>query len=80
MKLWALFVLLNSAAFLAAQVPGRTPVPVHALSDFLLDEPGQLAIRSDIMAQKPFTVTGPRGALLGQQDGSFEAWIFPWKS
>ncbi len=31
------------------------------------------------MAAKPFTVTGPRGALLGQQDGSFEAWIFPWK-
>ena len=31
------------------------------------------------MAQKPFSVTGPRGALLGQQDGSFEAWIFPWK-
>ena len=31
------------------------------------------------MAAKPFTVTGPRGALLGQQDGSFEAWVFPWK-
>jgi glycogen debranching enzyme len=85
MKWWALFVLLNSAAFLAAQVPDRTPAPtLRALSSFLLDEPkldkaGQLAIRSDIMAQKPFSVTGPRGALLGQQDGSFEAWIFPWK-
>ncbi len=52
---------------------------LHALSGFAPDPPGQLAIRSDIMAQKPFTVTGPRGALLGQQDGSFEAWIFPWK-
>lgn len=41
--------------------------------------PAQLAIRSDAMPEKPFTVTGPRGALLGQQDGSFEAWIFPWK-
>src|SRR6202041_4079730 len=41
--------------------------------------PAQLAIRSDAMAEKSFTVTGPRGALLGQQDGSFEAWIFPWK-
>jgi glycogen debranching enzyme len=41
--------------------------------------PAQLVIRSDAMAEKPFTVTGPRGALLGQQDGSFEAWIFPWK-
>ena len=36
-------------------------------------------ISSDVMAQKPFSVTGPRGALLGQQDGSFEAWIFPRK-
>src|ERR1700734_2349354 len=41
--------------------------------------PAQLAIRSDAMSEKPFTVTGPRGALLGRQDGSFEAWIFPWK-
>jgi glycogen debranching enzyme len=79
MKFWALFVLLNTAAFLAAQTPDRTDTTWHALSRFVLDQPGQLAIRSDIMAQKPFTVTGPRGALLGQQDGSFEAWIFPWK-
>jgi len=27
----------------------------------------------------PFTVVGPRGAILGAQDGSFEAWVFPWK-
>ncbi len=80
MKWWALLVLLNSAAFLAAQTPGvHTPIRLHALSGLVTDEPGQLAIRSDIMAEKPFTVTGPRGALLGQQDGAFEAWIFPWK-
>ncbi len=24
-------------------------------------------------------MVGPRGALLGRQDGTFEAWIFPWK-
>ena len=24
-------------------------------------------------------MSGPRGAVLGQQDGVFEAWIFPWK-
>jgi glycogen debranching enzyme len=28
---------------------------------------------------RPFTVIGPRGGVLGRQDGSFEAWIFPWK-
>ncbi|HUY84555.1 MAG TPA: hypothetical protein VMU86_08260, partial [Steroidobacteraceae bacterium] len=27
----------------------------------------------------PVSVVGPRGALLGFQDGSYEAWIFPWK-
>ena len=80
MKLWALFVLLNSAAFLAAQVPDYTPAPaLRTLSGFLLDQPGQPMISSNIMAQKPFSVIGPRGALLGQQDGSYEAWIFPWK-
>ena len=31
------------------------------------------------MATKPFSVIGPRGTILGQQDGSFEAWVFPWK-
>jgi len=24
-------------------------------------------------------VVGPRGAVLGQQDGSYEVWLFPWK-
>jgi hypothetical protein len=38
-----------------------------------------LKIVSDAVPSKPFTVIGPRGAILGQQDGSFEAWIFPWK-
>ncbi len=80
MKLWALFLLLNSAAFLAAQVPGHTPAPaLRTLSGFVPDQPGQPMISSNIMAQKPFSVIGPRGALLGQQDGGFEAWIFPWK-
>ena len=80
MKLWALFVLLNSAAFLAAQVPDRTPASaLRALIGLCAGPTGPTHVSSDIMAQKPFSVTGPRGALLGQQDGSFEAWIFPWK-
>ena len=31
------------------------------------------------VALKPFTVAGERGVLLGQQDGTFEAWILPVK-
>jgi glycogen debranching enzyme len=79
MKFWALLILLNSAALLFAQAPASASSPLHALSAFATDEPGQLAIRSNIMAVKPFSVVGPRGVLLGQQDGTFEAWVFPWK-
>lgn len=27
----------------------------------------------------PFSVVGPRGAILGRQNGSYEVWLFPWK-
>ena len=30
-------------------------------------------------SQKPFTVAGERGVILGQQDGTFEAWVLPVK-
>ncbi len=46
---------------------------------FVAEQPGQPLISSNVMAQRPFSVIGPRGAVLGQQDGTFEAWIFPWK-
>jgi hypothetical protein len=80
MKFWAALLFLSSAVLLSAQQADRATSPtLHALSDFATDRPGQLAIRRDIMAEKPFSVIGPRGAILGQQDGSYEAWIFPWK-
>jgi len=78
--LWASLLLLSSAVLLAAQQPDRaSPTMLRVLPAFPTEQPDQLRIRRDIMPLKPFTVTGPRGALLGQQDGSFEAWIFPWK-
>jgi len=78
MKAWAMVALLISAASLplgAAEPPGD----LAALPYFVARQPGQPIIAAGIMPVKPFTVLGPRGALLGQQDGSFEAWIFPWK-
>ncbi len=39
----------------------------------------QPAISREVVTDKPFSVVGPRGALLGQQNGIYEAWIFPWK-
>jgi glycogen debranching enzyme len=59
----------------AAQVAGELPV----LPYFAAEQPGQPLISKPAMTEQPFSVTGPRGAILGQQDGSFETWIFPWK-
>lgn len=36
-------------------------------------------LRAHAESQKPFTVAGERGVVLGQQDGSFEAWVLPVK-
>ena len=49
------------------------------LAAFTLENGVPLKIVRTAVPSRPFTVVGPRGAILGQQDGSFEAWIFPWK-
>ncbi len=36
-------------------------------------------LRAHAEPEKPFTVAGERGVLVGQQDGSFEAWLLPVK-
>ncbi len=43
----------------------------------LIDNP--LAVRRNVQTGVPFTVAGPQGILVGQQDGTFEAWILPVK-
>ena len=40
---------------------------------------GDLTIRQHAEFGKPFTVAGECGAFMGEQNGSFEAWIFPVK-
>lgn len=40
---------------------------------------GELRIERHVRPEQPFSVIGPRGAMLGRQDGTFEAWLFPWK-
>ena len=45
---------------------------------FGLQSPGPV-IRHRTAAEEPFTVAGPRGVVLGQQDGTFEAWVLPVK-
>jgi glycogen debranching enzyme len=70
-----LFVGFGVTPWLYGQVSNQSP----ALTYFSFQNSVPLKIVREAVPSKPFTVVGPRGAILGQQDGSFEAWIFPFK-
>src|ERR1700761_5010481 len=73
-------LLLSWAGLARAQAPPPPlAVAIPSLSVFPMKAPDLPAITREVVPIKPFSVIGPRGALLGQQDGSYEAWIFPWK-
>jgi glycogen debranching enzyme len=76
-RVLVLLCIICSAKTLLSQEPMQTltaqpSFPLHASQD-------RLAIQSEAMPSRPFSVVGPLGAVLGQQDGSFEMWMFPWK-
>ncbi len=52
--------------------------PLRSVNNFSLQHHG-LVIRQHAEADKPFTVAGTRGIVVGQQDGQFEAWVLPVK-
>ena len=71
-------------AILLCLCPGKalsqdTPAPFSALPPFPTATAELPTISREAIPILPLSVLGPRGALLGQQDGSYEAWIFPWK-
>jgi len=63
----------------SSQSNGQSDDRPPALAKFPFENSVSLKIVREAVPSKPFTVVGPRGAILGRQDGSFEAWIFPWK-
>lgn len=70
-----LLILLLSATLPAiAQSPSFTPLSSFPVASTHLPRISQQAVPI-----KPFSVVGPRGAILGRQNGEYEAWIFPWK-
>src|SRR6516164_7686107 len=73
--------ILPMAMFLfLGTVSAQTPLaPLSAIPTFPIQSDQPLRISRQVDPARPFTVVGPRGALLGRQNGSFEAWIFPWK-
>jgi glycogen debranching enzyme len=69
-----LLLMLGSAALMA-----QTAVPpLNTIAPLPLETSGPV-LRENAQPQKPFTVAGERGVLLGQQDGTFEAWVLPVK-
>jgi len=77
----ALLLLFNFAA--TSRSNGQSDQPAtpqpQALAAFAFENSVPLKIVRQTAPSNPFSVVGPRGAILGRQDGSFEAWIFPWK-
>ena len=64
---------------LTAQNPAQRAAPTFTpLAPIAFDNSGPV-IRAHTEALKPFTVAGEHGVLLGQQDGTFEAWVLPVK-
>jgi glycogen debranching enzyme len=74
----AVFLLLF-LSFTIPQSSGQAIDRPPALANFPFENSVPLKIVREAVPSKPFSVVGPRGAILGRQDGSFEAWIFPWK-
>lgn len=71
---------LLAITFACADGPAQSPpAALSATQGFPLEASSTLHITREVDPVRPFSVIGPRGALLGQQDGSFEGWIFPWK-
>ncbi|HEX4039145.1 MAG TPA: hypothetical protein VHX37_13900 [Acidobacteriaceae bacterium] len=69
----ALAVCAGQARAVAQPVASRTAGSPGA------DQASGLRIVREVEPARPFSVVGPRGALLGHQNGGFEAWVFPWK-
>lgn len=76
-RIFTLLGILSMTASAHSQAPLQA---LPALPAFPLQHSQeQLSITRDAIPSRPFSVVGPRGAVLGQQDGSYEVWLFPWK-
>ena len=59
-----------------AQQPALSPL--HPVDSFPLRDDGPI-LRQPVQSGEPFTVAGPQGVIVGQQQGPFEAWVLPVK-
>jgi glycogen debranching enzyme len=64
--------------FLVAIAHPAQPPTFNSVPAFPLESSGPV-IRAHTESEKPFTVAGEHGVVLGQQNGIFEAWVLPVK-
>ena len=72
--------LALALALAAGSAPSQQPVAsaLHWLKPFPLRDDGPV-LRQPVQSGEPFTVAGPQGVIVGQQQGTLEAWILPVK-
>src|ERR1700751_2875873 len=72
--------MLNRTILLALLLaaPSAIAQPLSSIPPIPFDTTNPV-IRANAELQKPFTVAGEHGVILGQQDGAFEAWVLPVK-
>src|SRR5438270_34493 len=73
---WMMLVLVISAWLTPAQQPPLTPL--HSIDDFRTSS-CDLAFHRVARPGEPFTVSGPQGVIVGEQQGIVESWILPVK-
>jgi glycogen debranching enzyme len=66
-------LLITALSAVAQQSPALRPIPRFALGK------DPLTITRAVEPHQPFSVAGERGAIFGEQSGTFEAWIYPVK-
>jgi glycogen debranching enzyme len=69
-------LLITAAGGPAAQAPPQAPPPVVAR--FVRDA-NPIALRGPARPSRYMEASGRKAALLGREDGSFEAWVYPLK-
>jgi hypothetical protein len=72
-------LILSFSLGASSRSPGQVIEEASVTRSFSFEDTVPLKIVREAVPRRPFSVVGPRGAFLGRQDGSFEAWIFPWK-
>ena len=70
--------LLIGGLFYALATVSAQSLPLRPITRFPMPN-APLRITRAAELTKPFTVAGETGAVFGQQDGTFEAWVFPIK-